>query len=111
MSFQKNNLGTQVVLGIVVPAALLGLIIYNIGTGTVYAAKKTGRHLEFYVSDDPVIVTCWVLLKLAVGVGLVSWFLLANQPRTERWAMPGVLLAATIAAAAIVAAVGGTLAS
>lgn len=105
--YQKDNTGTQITLGIVLPLCLLGIIIANLASGTVFhPTRNPGRRsIRFVWSSDTGTVAVWVLLKLAACVGLTSWFLLANRPSTERFALLGLLLAAAIVITAVVAGI------
>lgn len=101
---QKDNSSAQITLGIVLPLCLLGIIIANLASGTVYHPKQpSGRgKIRFVWSSDTGTVAVWVLLKLAACVGMTSWYWLANRPNTERLAPFGLLLAAAIVIAATI---------
>lgn len=100
----KDNTGAQITLGIVLPLCLLGIIIANLASGTVYHPTSPGGRgtTRFVWSSDAGTVAVWVLLKLAACVGMTSWFWLANRPNTGRLAPLGLLLAAAIVIAATI---------
>lgn len=95
MGSQKDNLATQVILGIAIPASLLILVVYNISVGWVYSPHRAAPRgmLRFVWSDDGAVVCFWVMFKMAAIVAMVSWFLLANHDQTEHLTMLGVVVA------------------
>lgn len=86
--------------GYVVPAALALLVLYNLWTGAVYWPRGRYRGGGFEVWTDRWTFWGTILAKLGFAAGLYAWYVLANDDRRERLALP-------IATAGLVAALIG----
>ena len=93
----KNDIPKQIVLGIVVPVAILGLIFFNLVTQTVYLPRRRKIRLGLLVGlhSWPCVIEV-VLLKLAVAIYMLGscWF--ANRKEWEHLAAPTCKLALVI---------------
>ncbi|GEM_PF-3065537 len=91
MDGPRDSREKAVVLGILVPIAVVVLALWNLGTGQVYfPPKRMGLHLGemhssglFIVYRDAWIVWGTIVLKLGCAGALVSVFGLGNWERFE----------------------------
>ena len=94
MNGVKDQPVMVVLLGVVVPAAIIVLVIVNVVIGRVY---WLGQGCTVQVFTDGWRIVGTILLKIGFALGLASWFLFGNAERTMKFAQPGIALSVVLA--------------
>ena len=75
----------EIVAGILLPVSLLVLVAVNIVLGKAWGPDISKYRSELFNEfTRPVIVGGFVLIKLALALGMFVWFWMANRLRFER---------------------------
>lgn len=75
----------ETLLGVLVPALMVLLVIVNLATGKVWIPASRSGLLEV---TNPLIVSGFVLLKLACALGLFQWHWVANRQAFDPYVLP-----------------------
>lgn len=90
--------------GVVVPAVLALLALFNLVTGKAIYPTRRGL---WTIYTDRYRVWGAILLEIAVAAGCFAWYVLANDDEREHLAQPIVALSVVVAVAGLVLAVLG----